>query len=666
MLVAPAPTSPARPRRLGRLLALVVAALVLLPAVASAAPIEDYATYEPQTNCSPNAKPGTVKLSAWLQKSYPGSGSLGISRSCNDGGVSEHKEGRAFDWAVSVYSARDKAYVADFFAKIFTTDAEGNTAALARRMGIMYLIWNDHIYSSYYGFKARDYKCGAVISKCSDTMRHRNHVHISLSRAGGNGTTSWFTGATTSGSTTGTTTPPVTTPVGAPGVPLIPKTSTGILDLRKRPYVTLSASSNGTVKTTPFKLRKGYAYKVTVAGVFGYGTPSQVADASCRWSPSTRTWTPYPGTAEAKAHGSLNFMVNGKRISASTCRSSHVYAMNLKPKTTAAIKLQVANKPAGAVGSLRVLVARSTTNVTAGLPQAPTLAAAPIASAAEDGPGLMSETVAVPAAGGVVRTAGALEQGADYRVTVDGTEALGKGVATDGRCLSVGGSWWSQASLERTQPDKAHGRLYLDGVAFTGDAADGGSVCATRTHTTTWTAGRSGRLELGIWDPLATSDNTGQLTVTVQRLSDLPTPQAAAAETPATTAAWTQRTDTVTVDPADDGTVSTMRVRAGQKVTMTVRGTQKSGATDADASCVVTGAGWVTTDPSWLTSQDPLELWADGQRVAWRPVTGTNTCAADHAYTATLTAAKDGPLRFATLDLDRRDDTGSFAVTLSR
>ena len=67
-----------------------------------------------------------MRLSQWLQAQYPGSGSLGISRSCTDGGVSEHKEGRAFDWAVNVDSARDKRLRGDFFAKDFATDAEGN------------------------------------------------------------------------------------------------------------------------------------------------------------------------------------------------------------------------------------------------------------------------------------------------------------------------------------------------------------------------------------------------------------------------------------------------------------------------------------------------------------------------------------------------------------
>ena len=73
--------------RLARLVAFAVALVVLVPAAATALPIEDYARYEPQTNCSPNAKPGTLRLSQWLQKTYPGSGSLGISRSCKDGGV---------------------------------------------------------------------------------------------------------------------------------------------------------------------------------------------------------------------------------------------------------------------------------------------------------------------------------------------------------------------------------------------------------------------------------------------------------------------------------------------------------------------------------------------------------------------------------------------------
>jgi hypothetical protein len=273
----------------------------------------------------------------------------------------------------------------------------------------------------------------------------------------------------------------------------------------------------------------------------------------------------------------------------------------------------------------------------------------------------------VPATSGTVLTSGALEQGADYRLTVDGTADLGKGVATDGRCLSVAGTWWAQASLERTVPDQAHGRLYVDGVPFAGDASDGGPVCAGRSHATTYTATRSGRLALALWDPLTRGDDAGQVTVTVQRLTSVATPTAAPAETVTAGTRWTQGSDTVTVNPAAaTGTVSTMRLRAGQRVRLAVKGTYRSGGQDADASCVVTGAGWVPADPSVLLGQELLQLWADGQRVAWRPVSGTSACAGDHAYTATLTAVSNGPLRFAVLDLDHRDNTGSLTVTLTR
>jgi hypothetical protein len=418
------------------------------------------------------------------------------------------------------------------------------------------------------------------------------------------------------------------------------------------------------VKTTGFKLRKGYGYTVTASGLFGYGTPSQVADASCRWSPSARSWTPYPGKAEAKTHGSLNLLVNGRAVSASTCQPAHVYATTVRPSTTGPLKLQVANKPAGASGSLRVLVARTGTDVSSGLVVAATTAPAPVASPARDGTGLVTETVAVPASAGSVSSTQAVEQGASYRITVDGAAGLGGGVQTDGRCLLAAGTWWPQASLDRWNPAVGHGRLYVDGVPI---ETDGGPDCTSRTHTATYTATRSSQLDLSLWDPLARSDDTGQVTVTVQRLSPAATPVGAPAETVAATTPWTQRADTVAVDPATaDGTLSVMKVKTGQRVTMTVHGTFTSGGGTADAACVDTAAGWAPTDPAVLMGQELLEVWADGARVAWRPVTGTSACAADHAYTASFTAAKNGPVRLAVLDLDHRDNAGSLAVALSR
>ena len=42
-----------------------------------------------------------------------------------------------------------------FLDAVFAADRHGNTDALARRMGIMYVIWNDHMYSAWNEFDAR-------------------------------------------------------------------------------------------------------------------------------------------------------------------------------------------------------------------------------------------------------------------------------------------------------------------------------------------------------------------------------------------------------------------------------------------------------------------------------------------------------------------------------
>ena len=112
--------------------------------------------------------------------------------------VSEHKEGRAFDWTLNARSATDRARATRFLKRIFATGPTGERHELARRMGVMYVIWNDRIYASYNEFRARVYRSSSCrnkpLGKCSKTLRHRDHVHISLNRSGGHGTTSFYAG----------------------------------------------------------------------------------------------------------------------------------------------------------------------------------------------------------------------------------------------------------------------------------------------------------------------------------------------------------------------------------------------------------------------------------------------------------------------------------------
>jgi hypothetical protein len=182
--------------RLMPIAAIALATLLSIPASASETlPIDDYSPYVPQTNCNPTAKPGTKVFAAWLVRRH-GGGSGTIGRSCTGTSVSEHKEGRAFDWVLDARSTADRLRARAFLDQAFATDAKGNTHSLARRMGIMYIIWNDHMWSSYSQFQRREYLSSSCkdLKHCSRTLRHRDHMHISLSRRGGKGLTGWYAG----------------------------------------------------------------------------------------------------------------------------------------------------------------------------------------------------------------------------------------------------------------------------------------------------------------------------------------------------------------------------------------------------------------------------------------------------------------------------------------
>ena len=173
--------------------------LGLMPNPAGAAvdggglPVDDYATYDPQSTCSRKPKPGAVALGEYLVATYGGSGGA-VNRPCSGSGTSEHKDGRAIDWVLDADDPAERRLAKGFLAAAFATDAEGNPHALARRMGIMYVIWSDHFYSAYDQFQQESYLSSSCRSKkkCSKTLRHRDHMHISLSRAGGRGLTSFY------------------------------------------------------------------------------------------------------------------------------------------------------------------------------------------------------------------------------------------------------------------------------------------------------------------------------------------------------------------------------------------------------------------------------------------------------------------------------------------
>jgi hypothetical protein len=182
---------------LSALLGVLLSLGLVTPAGATARPIEDYASYDPPQRCHPKPRPGTERLAQWVAKQH-GGGYVGLGRSCSrhEGPTSEHQAGRALDWSVDVRDRTDRRRAKALLKELFASDRRGNADALARRMGVMYVIWDDRMYPAWHGFEPEPYLNSGCpsLKRCSRTLRHRDHVHVSLSRDGAMGRTSWYVG----------------------------------------------------------------------------------------------------------------------------------------------------------------------------------------------------------------------------------------------------------------------------------------------------------------------------------------------------------------------------------------------------------------------------------------------------------------------------------------
>lgn len=149
--------------------------------------VEDPTPYLPQISCDPVARPGTVALRSLLLTTYGGR-DLGTTRACAaEAGTSEHKDGRAFDWGLLASDPAEAAIAQQFLDWALKAGPDGKPYYNARRLGIMYLIWNGRIWGSYTttngGWKPY-----------SGAVPHTDHIHISLSWNGAMKRTSFWTG----------------------------------------------------------------------------------------------------------------------------------------------------------------------------------------------------------------------------------------------------------------------------------------------------------------------------------------------------------------------------------------------------------------------------------------------------------------------------------------
>lgn len=531
--------------------------------------IEDFAAYRGQTTCVPTASKGAVLLQRWLIARYAGTGTSGIVRGCGAGGHSEHKEGRAFDWRVDVTDPVQRAQASTLITLLTGSDHDGNRAAIARRMGLMYFIWNDRIYSSGQEFVPRAYVHGACknvpLDRCSITLRHRDHVHLSMSWAGALGRTSFWDGSV-SGEVEPPAAPvikppvlqpvppPVVRPVPVrpvpvpptpkPVVPPAPKPSPApsptpkptpahtpkptpapapvrpaVIDQLLTPSALVTVPASGDGVTTSFSLLAGRTYRLVASGFYAHGAGSKVADAACSWH--LRDDLGWSDRAEGtSSQTALKLTVDGRadwraRDGSRCDDDEHVYVWDYTPTVSGAVRVAIddaSRTDAGGSLELRVLAARADVRrFTTRLPDLdPEPAAAPSSARGDVLNG--TEVLMVNAASGG-RTTGLLQAGREYTVEVTGAWSAGEGVEADAECSSrAGGRWQKQRSADPLHPWVDSFDLYADGadlVPLRENGCDSGHTYRYRL-----VPNRTSQVSFATWDATP-GDDVGSLQVTL-------------------------------------------------------------------------------------------------------------------------------------------------------
>jgi hypothetical protein len=164
--------------------------------------IDNYAAASPMTSCHPVATEG-ARTVMHLMRTYAKRG-VNITRDCRIGAASEHKEGRAVDWMANARNGTQRKQADRLMTWLLADDEHGNTHAMARRLGVHYIIWNGRWWRSNLP-QLGWVEFGTCLTKrtdrTSDNYCHRDHVHITLSWDGAQQRTSYYgvTPATTPG-----------------------------------------------------------------------------------------------------------------------------------------------------------------------------------------------------------------------------------------------------------------------------------------------------------------------------------------------------------------------------------------------------------------------------------------------------------------------------------
>jgi hypothetical protein len=159
-------------------------------------PIDDY-RYDYAKRCHRRPAVGVLALQRWLERNARGE-FWGIMRceKLSRRNYSLHSEGRAIDWHLDVHRPADRRAARRLIGMLLATDRAGTPHALARRMGIQEIIWDCRSWWSGAERMGRYSVCyqgaGRRRKGVSDTLAHRDHIHIGMNLAGARKRTSFW------------------------------------------------------------------------------------------------------------------------------------------------------------------------------------------------------------------------------------------------------------------------------------------------------------------------------------------------------------------------------------------------------------------------------------------------------------------------------------------
>ena len=153
--------------------------------------------YDNARKCVNDVPKGMVAFQKWLGRNVRGE-TWGIIRCESLGGanMSVHSEGRAIDWHLDARNAGERRAAMNLIKTFIERDRNGNSTALARRMGVQGIIfdcqawWAGQTELGRYSYCYKDN--GDRKDNLDPTQAHVDHVHLELNKPGARKRTSFW------------------------------------------------------------------------------------------------------------------------------------------------------------------------------------------------------------------------------------------------------------------------------------------------------------------------------------------------------------------------------------------------------------------------------------------------------------------------------------------